>query len=127
MEFFSRCSYGVISPCCMFASQGISLCFTVIKITKRHNQDVTKTSQKFLQSRFFVCFWKFLLKYEKFFKLGSRKFHFLKYKELFKSVFFYFSSSESYFMKFFSLVVRKFRFPKYKKLPFLKYEEFFSG
>ena len=89
-------------------------------------KNVTR-DKKFLQNRFFVCFWKFLLKYKKVFKLGSRKFHFLKYKELFKSFFFIFLSSESYFLKFFSLVIRKFRFPKYKKLQFLKYKEFFSG
>ena len=31
--------------------------------------------------------WKFLLKYNKFFKLGARKFHFAKYKKHFKKFF----------------------------------------
>ena len=42
----------------------------------------------------------FLLKYKTFFNLRARKFYFLKFKKLFKSDFFYFSSSESYFPKY---------------------------
>ena len=81
---FSRCSYNVMSLCCIFASQGISLCFTAVKIVKN-----VITDKKFLQSGFFVSFSSlksFFLKY-KFFKLGARKFHFLKCKKLFKSGF----------------------------------------
>ena len=52
----------------------------------------------------FRC-WKFLRKYQIFFKLVTRKLHFLNYKKRFKSEFFLFSpNSESYF-------------PKYKKFP----------
>ena len=50
-----------------------------------------KRDKKFLGSRCFVCFWGFvssLLKYKWFFKLAERKFHFPKYKKLFKSEFF---------------------------------------
>ena len=36
-----------------------------------------------------------LLKHNKFFKLGARKFHYPKYKKCFHSGFYYFSSSES--------------------------------
>ena len=39
-------------------------------------------------------------KYKRFFSLGDRKFHFLKYKKLFKSEFFHFLSLESYFLKY---------------------------
>ena len=41
--------------------------------------------------------WKFLLIYNKFFKLRARKFRFPKYKKLSKSFFFHFSSSEVLF------------------------------
>ena len=52
---------------------------------------------------FLVCFSGFassLLKYKKFFKLCTRKFHFPKHKRLFKSRISYFLSSESSYLKY---------------------------
>ena len=70
-----------------FASQGISLCFTAVKIKKRVTRD-----KKFLRGRSFVWFSgpvSSFLKYQKYFKHGSRKFHFPKYKKSFQSGFFF--------------------------------------
>ena len=97
--------------------------------------------RQFLQGRFLGCFWGFVssfLKYKKFFKLGTRKFHIPKFEKLFKSGF-YISCLESYFLKckkFFRVSVswniRKFHFcgfcfPKYQK-SFLwrKYKKFLN-
>ena len=44
--------------------------------------------------------WKFLLKYEKFFKVETRKSFFPKYEKFLRVSSFYLSSSESYFMKY---------------------------
>ena len=49
-----------------------------------------------------------------FFKLAARKFDLPKYKKLFHSVFFYFSSSKSFCLKC-KKFFRGFHFPKYKK------------
>ena len=66
--------------------------------------------------------WKFLLKYKKNSNIEARKFHFPKYKELYKGDFFFtFLSLESYILKynkifraFISWNTRKFRFLKHK-------------
>ena len=91
--------------------------------------------KKFLQSRFFVCFWCFVssfLKYKKFFKLGAGNLHFPKYKKLFKSEFFFvlgagktiswnirnffgISVSRNIRRALFGENIRKFHFPKYQK------------
>ena len=66
-----------------FASQGLSLCCTVVKIEN--------TSKKLLWAGFLVCLTNFCnphLKYKKFFRFEATKFHFSEYKKLFKSVFF---------------------------------------
>ena len=70
----------------------------------------------FFRVDFFVCFSGFAsypLKCKKFFKLGSKKFHFLKFKKFFWASFFHFLSYKSSV----SWNIRKLRF--------LKYMEFF--
>ena len=77
--------------------------------------------------------YKFLSKKKKFFKFRARKFHFLKYKNFFQSVFFFhFLSSESYFLKYkrnirlessISRNIRKIRWARILNIRFLKYEK----
>ena len=98
----------VIPLCCIFASQGISLCFPAVKIVK-----ASLETRNFFTTDFFVCFSGYL-KYRKFFKLGARKVHFLKYKKFSQSGFFYFSSSENSLLKC-KKFFRGFHFPKYQK------------
>ena len=72
------------------------------------------------------------LKYKKFFKLGTKKFHFPKYRKLFKSEFFSFFECRKllpqtqgkykvhfyfYFLKFY------FRYVRILNIPFLKYKK----
>ena len=61
---------------------------------------------------------KFFLEYKNFYKLGARKFYLPKYK----TFFFYFSNSESYFLVyekgflFFNIRATKLLFAKYNKI-----------
>ena len=81
-------------------SKRIFICFTTVKI--KGYKKVTGNN-KFCQSIYFVpCsdFGSSFLKYKKFLRLGARKFRFLKYKKFYQIVFFYFPSSETYFLKY---------------------------
>ena len=107
-----------------FASQGVSLCCAAVKITK-----TSQETRGFFGAEF-LGFGSSFLKYQKFFKLGARKFFFSKYKKPFKSGFSHFSSSENYFLKWKRNLlemrnrlessiprnIRKFLFLKYKKV-----------
>ena len=78
--------------------------------------------------------WKFLLKYNKFFKLRARKFCFPKYKKLSKRVFFSFFELASSLLKYktfcrisVSWNIGKFYFQKCKKsFSLTKYKKFFQ-
>ena len=100
---------------CNFASHGISLCFTAVKILKA----LLIRDKKFLQGRPFLfvfqAFASSLLKYKSFLSLRLESSISWHIRQFFRVGFFYFVSSESSILKLFILRARKFRLPKYKK------------
>ena len=82
--------------CCTFASQGIYLCFTAVKILKK-----VKRNKKFLQSRFFSLFFRLsssLLKYKFYLSLQLKGSISQNRKKKFRVGFFLSSKSSIYWI-----------------------------